>query len=170
MNRQHVMRRLRYLRNWEFLNIFLLPAYLYSVLTLLKVKNWQPYALAMGLICFILAQGVFYWHLKLQAIDKNTISLPAFFYPIFSFFKWANLLLLLTYPVLLVYSRMEPSLDFRVSIWSNLLFLFGVLEYVNYYYYQLSHDNLNDIRYLFQHRKLRKSPIYMDMQRSKRQN
>jgi len=40
-----------------------------------------------------------------------------------------------------------------------------VLEHINYYYFQLSHDNMNDIRYLLEHRKIRRSPLYVDMQR-----
>ena len=47
MRRQTIVSRLLYLRNWEFVNIFLLPIFLYEVLTLFSVKNWQPYAVGI---------------------------------------------------------------------------------------------------------------------------
>lgn len=43
MFRPHVLRRLAYLRNLEFLNIFLLPLALAMVLSSRDVQEWQPY-------------------------------------------------------------------------------------------------------------------------------
>jgi hypothetical protein len=165
MLRQNIIRRLLYLRNWEFINIFLLPACLYSAIRAQNVKSWQPYAYSIFVICVILTQGVVYWHLKLQTVRKKGTGLPSHFHQSFSFFKWVNLVLLSVYPVLGIFDRTTSFVDFRVSFWSNAIFLFAILEYINYYYYQLSHDNLNDIRYLLLHRKLRKSPINVDLQK-----
>jgi len=169
MRRQNIIHRLLYLRNWEFVNIFLLPSCLYFTLTLLKVQNWQAYAFSMFVICVVLAQGVFYWHLKLQTIYKNKIALPSYFHQIFSVFKWANVVLLSIYPVLIIGSKITALINFRVSIWSNTIFLFAIIEYINYYHYQLSHDNLNDIRYLMKHKKIRRAPLYVDLQKHKEQ-
>jgi hypothetical protein len=121
----------------------------------------------MFVLCVILAQGTFYWHLKLRTIYKNGMGLPPYFYQFFSFFNWANIVLLSIYPVLIVSSKITPLINFRVSIWSNVLFLFVILEYINYYHYQLSHDNLNDIRYLMEYKKIRRSPLYVDLQKDK---
>ncbi len=167
MSRQNIILRLLYLRNWECVNIFLLPSCLYFTLTLLKIQKWQPYALGMFVICVVLAQGVFYWHLKLQTIYKKKLALPSYFYQIFSAFKWTNVVLLSIYPILLIVGKITPLINFRVSIWSNMIFLFAIIEYINYYYYQLSHDNLNDIRYLMKHKKFRRAPLYVDLQRNK---
>ena len=167
MSRQNIIHRLRRLRNWEFINIFFLPTCLYISLTFLQVQYWQPYACSMFIICVILAQAVFYWHLKLQAIRKNEATLPSYFYQFFSFFKWMNVILLLIYPGLIFCNELTVVVNFQVSIWSNLIFLFAVLEYINYYHYQLSHDNLNDIRYLLKHKKIRRSPLYVDMSRNR---
>ena len=168
MNRQNIIQRLLYLRNWEFINIFFLPVCLYLSLTSRKVQHWQAYVFSMFVICAILAQGVYYWHLKLQTINKNSSALPAYFYKIFSFFKWADVILLSLYLLLVFLSRITTRVDFHVSIWSNLLFLFAILEYINYYHYQLSHDNLNDIRYLLKYKKIRKSPLSMDMKQNQK--
>ena len=170
MRRQNILRRLLYLRNWEFFNIFWLPGCLYVALASQNVLHWQPYAYGMFLICAVLAQGVFYWHLKLQTISKTGTTFPNYFYALFSFFKWANVILLLIYPVLIFGSRITPLVNFRASIWSNLLFLFAVLEYTNYYHYQLSHDNLNDLRYLIKYKKIRRSPLFTDLLRNQKRD
>ena len=168
--RQAVIRRLLVLRNLEFFNIFWLPICLVVALTSRNVLYWQPYAYGMFLICVVLAQAVFYWHLKLQTISKTGTTFPDYFYALFSFFKWANVILLLIYPILIFCSQITPLVNFQASIWSNLLFLFAVLEYTNYYHYQLSHDNMNDLRYLFKYKKIRRSPLFMDMLRNQKQN
>jgi hypothetical protein len=163
MSRQNIIRRLLVLRNLEFFNIFWLPICLYVALASRNGLHWQPYVYGMFLICAVLAQGVFYWHLKLQTISKTGTTFPNYFYALFSFFKWADVVLLLIYPVLIFGSQIIPLVNFYASIWANLLFLFAVLEYTNYYHYQLSHGSLNDLRYLFKHGKIRRSPLFMDM-------
>ncbi len=169
MSRQKIIRRLLVLRNLEFFNIFWLPICLYVALTSRNVLHWQPYAYGMFLICAILAQGVFYWHLKFQTISKTGTTFPDYFYALFSFFKWADVVLLSIYPMLIFFNQIN-LVNFQVSVWSNLLFLFTVLEYINYYHYQLSHDNMNDLRYLFKYRKIRRSPLFMDMQRNQKRD
>ena len=170
MIRQNIIRRLLYLRNWEFINIFFLPACLYSALTSLKVQDWQPYVYGMFVICSILAQGVFYWHLKLQVVRKKETALPVYFNRLFSLFKWTIVVLLSIYPVLVICGPITSFIIFRVSVWSNAIFLFAILEYINYYHYQLSHDNLNDIRFLMKHKKLRRSPLNVDLQKNQGQS
>lgn len=75
--------------------------------------------------------------------------------------------MLFGYPILVASNKLLSPIDFQASLWSNGIFLFAILEYVNYYHYQLSHDNINDIRYLIKHRKIRRSPLYVDLQRHK---
>ncbi|MBI5298400.1 MAG: hypothetical protein HY869_23225 [Chloroflexi bacterium] len=170
MSRQKIIRRLLVLRNLELFNIFWLPICLYVALTSRNVLHWQPYAYGMFLICAVLAQGVFYWHLKLQTISKTGTTFPDYFYALFSFFTWADVVLLSIYPILIFCNQITPLVNFQVSIGSSLLFLFAILEYTNYYHYQLSHDNLNDLRYLFKYRKIRRSPMFMDMLRNQKQD
>jgi hypothetical protein len=105
----------------------------------------------------------------LQSVYKNELELPSYFGRTFSFFKRVNVILLSFYPVLMIASRITSLIPFRISFWSNALFLFAILEHVNYYHYQLSHDNLNDIRFLIRHRKIRRSPLSIDLQRTSKQ-
>jgi hypothetical protein len=37
------------------------------------------------------------------------------------------------------------------------------LEFINYYYFQLSHDSKNDVQYLIQHKRLRRSLLSKDL-------
>lgn len=168
MNRDDMIRRLLYLRNWECANVFLLPACMYFLLTSFKVQDWRPYLLSVLILCLILAQGAFYWHLKLQVVYRNKPALPAYFHYTFSMFKRVNVVLLFTYALLSICSQITSLINFPTSIWSNALFLFVVLEYVNYYHYQLSHDNWNDIRFLMKYQKIRRSPLWSDLQRTAR--
>ncbi len=169
MLRQNLIRRLHYLRNWELINIFFLPACLYPGLWSLKVQTWQPYGYALFVVCLILTQGVLYWHLKLQVISHKASTLPSYFSHLFSFFRWANVVLLSVYLVLVICDQIVSLGQFQVSAGSNAIFLFAILEYINYYYYQLSHDNLNDIRFLIKHKKIRRSPLSVDLQKSQAQ-
>lgn len=167
MNHPNIVKRLLYLRNMEFINIIILPICLYVVLVSLKIQNWQPYAFSLFIICFILMQGTFYWHLKLQEITKTeTTSLPNN-YQIFSFFKIANVVLLSIYPILIVFGQIKLLINFQVTVWSNAIYIFAILEHINYYYYQLMHDNMNDINYLIKHKKIRRSPLFTDLQKIK---
>jgi len=166
MSRQKIIRRLLYLRNWEFANIFLLPAFLYFTLVRLNIPDWQPFAYSMFVLCVILAQGTFYWHLKLQSVYKNTLDLPSYFKQTFTTFKWMNVTLLSMYPIFMIANRITPFIPFQVSFWSNALFVFVILEQINYYHYQLSHDNLSDIRFLIKYKRIRRSPLYVDLQRA----
>lgn len=169
-NRQIIIRRLLYLRNWEFINIFFLPVCLFVALTARQVGHWQPYGFSMFAICAILAQGTIYWHLKLQTITKREKTLPAYFLPLFSLFKWADVVMLAIYPILTFFSQATSLINFQATLWSNLMLLFAGLEYINYFYYQLSHDNMSDIRFLLKYKKIRRSPLFMDMQKTRNEN
>jgi len=164
MNRQTLIKRLRSLRNLEFFNIFFLPGCLYIVLSARDITNWQPYAVSMALICVLLIQGTVYWHLKLQSIYKQT-PMESGVCRIFAFLNKFNPVLFIIYPLLYFLGKVVPGMDFQVSFWPNVLFVFAILEYVNYYHYQLSHDNKNDLLYLLRHKKLRRSSLWTDLHR-----
>ena len=163
MLKQNLIKRLRSLRNLELFNIVWLPACLYVILSPVDHVNWPAYALAMACVCIMLAQGALYWHVKLHTVLKYRASLPAWAYRIFPVCKRADMAVLSLYPILYAAGRFSTHIEFEVSFWSNAVYVFAVLEYVNYYYYQLSHDNKNDIRYLMINKKIRRAPLWKDM-------
>ncbi len=163
MNRHGLLRRLRSLRNWEFLNIFLLPAFLWYILGEASAATWLLYGSAMGLICWLLVQGTLYWHLKLRATARKTRTLPAFFVPTFMTFRMSNLVCFVLFPLLAGDLRSTGQIHTSQLVGASLLWFFAILEHINYYHLQLMHDNPHDIRYLIQHKRLRPSPLATDL-------
>lgn len=47
------------------------------------------------------------------------------------------------------------------------IYVFALLEYVNYFHVQLSYDNASDIRYLQQHKRLKVASLKRDFKRLK---
>jgi len=85
-SRQNILRRLLYLRNLEFFNIFWLPACLVVALASRNVLHWQPYGYGMFLICAVLAQGVFLLAPKTPNYLQNQNNFPRLFLcPLFVF-------------------------------------------------------------------------------------
>lgn len=166
INRQHIAHRLRYLRNWEFLNVFLLPACLAVVITSLELPTWLLYSYSLFLICLVLAQGTLYWHIKLRTISTATRRLPAYFRRIFTLFKRGNLILIAGYPLLFAYAQSSQQTQAGEPVWATVFWLFALLEHINYYHYQLMHDTTNDMRYLFRYKRLRHAPLATDLART----
>ena len=162
MNEQ-VVKRLRYLRNWELANVVLVPI---TVIFLFAtgVFSWQGFTLwsklALGLVSFLLLQGTYYWHLKLESIEARKRYLPPSFGRTFLILKWLNVLLLIAYPVV-SFGIIRPEKN--AFWWSFWLYIFAVLEYINYFEFQLMHDTANDWNYLLKHRRLRRAPLAADL-------
>ncbi|MBC8078356.1 MAG: hypothetical protein H7Y32_19910 [Chloroflexales bacterium] len=166
MNRQHITHRLRYLRDWEFLNVFLLPACLAVVIASLELPTWLLYSYSLFLICLVLAQGALYWHLKLRTIRTATRPLPAYFHGVFTRFKRSNIIFIAGYPLLFGYALATQQTQAGEPIWATVFWLFAILEHINYYHYQLMHDTVNDMQYLLRNKRLRQSPIATDLART----
>ena len=166
MDRKHIILRLFYLRNWEFFNIFLLPACLAIIITSLRLPTWVLYSYSLLLVCQILAQGTFYWHLKLCTIRTSIGRLPSYFHSTFRLFKRINVVLISFYPLLFVYMLSKGQSQAEEPVWATALWAFAILEHINYYHYQLMHDNANDIQYLMRYKKLRPAPIATDLART----
>ena len=163
VNHQALLRRLRSLRNLEFLNIFLLPFVLWLILGKASAATWLLYGSAMGLICWLLVQGTLYWHLKLRALTQKTRTLPAYFVRTFTAFRVINLCCFALFPLLAGYLRATGQIQTSQLVGATLLWFFAILEHINYYHLQLMHDNPPDIRYLIQHKRLRPSPLRSDL-------
>ncbi len=160
---QQLVQRLRYLRNWELFNIFLLPVCLIAVIRNLQIASWILYGYAMFLICYVLVQGTWYWHIKLQSIRAGVRTLPAHFYRWFPVFQRSNIVLFILYPLIVLLVQGAGQTRISEIVLATALALFAVLEHINYYHYQLMHDNMPDIRYLMRHKRLRPAPIATDL-------
>lgn len=84
-------------------------------------------------------------HLKILNISLIFISLIAF---IVDFIKW--------YPSF-------PLGGLQISFF---IYIFAVLEYINYFYIQISYDNISDMKYLLKSKKLKRSCMNKDFKRN----
>lgn len=163
MSHDHIIRRLRYLRNGELFNIFFQPAILLTMIALFAPPTRILYAATMGMVCFILLQGSLYWHLKLRVVRGRAPGLPESFGTTFTRFKRINQVLLVAYvPIAVIGALCAWSRGWEV-VWATLIWLFALAEYINYYHIQLMYDSANDLRYLARHRRLRRSHLAMDL-------
>lgn len=165
MNRDHVIKRLAYLRKMEGLggSLLFLALGLWLSTSGMTWAAWKIPFSAMLLVGFILFQGIIYWHLKLAAIRGRRSTLPKYFKPLFVGFQCTDLILLCLYAAWLIRIAPRNYLSAHWLIASWLIYAFAVLEYMNYYHYQLSHDNVRDLHYLKKHRRIRVSSLASDM-------
>ncbi len=160
-----IIRRLRYLRNGEFFNVLFLPAALAFALRTLQAPTYLLYSYAMGVICFILVQGGLYWHLKLGVVTGRAARLPDGFARRYRTFRRSNVILLGLYPLLAAIAVLMGATRGLEILWATLLAGFAALEHVNYYHWQLMYDNANDLRWLLQHRRLRRAHLGEELER-----
>jgi len=155
-----LIKRLRYLWTFELFDSFFLPA-----MALLMARTLQKQIGIFSIYGFVavgwlLWGGTAYWWLKLKSV-KSGAPIQSRHIHIFGRLKWVNWLLLAGGPVLLGISlatRRAAITEFDVII-GTLFYVLALLEQVNYYYYQLMYDCPSDLRYLRQHKKLKRSSL-----------
>jgi hypothetical protein len=162
--REQVHRRLRFLRRLEFINIVLLPGVLVFVCWD-SGESWAVRLPALTVVALLLLQGAFYWQAKCRALASGLSSLPIAQALIFEFLKLSDQALLAVLVVYIGVMIAVRSSDPGDLAWGIVLTVFSVLEFVNYFHWQLTHDQASDIRYLFRWRRLRESPLASDLRR-----
>lgn len=158
-------KRLRYLRSAEAFFVIGLPLVFIFFWTG-KEKNidWSLRIPALMLISYLLLQGAFYWHLKLASV-KRRIGLPTFFHNLFHAFKWSNVLALSAFFIFFIFKIKDEAAVSDIA-WSGGLFVFAVLEHINYYSHQLMYDTTEIIDSLRRNRRLRKAALAVDLRRA----
>jgi hypothetical protein len=158
-------KRFNYLRGVEAAAVVILPV--------LFIRDWRKSPdsvhwplgiMALALVSYLLLQGAIYWHLKHRALAGST-GLPAFFGTLFKAFKVSNVCLLGLGALGFIAQIMGAGWDARLA-WPLGIFIFAVLEHINYYHYQLMYDTTNAWRYLHRNRRLRKAALGIDLQRA----
>ncbi|MET0319308.1 MAG: hypothetical protein ABW069_01145 [Duganella sp.] len=152
-----------YLRNAEAFSCLALPAvFLLHWRRSVESVDWEMRTAALALVCFLLLQGVFYWHLKARAIVGRQ-PFPAYFQPLYRFFKYANVLLIVAIgAVIAAQGATAATADL---LWSGGLLAFGVLEHINYYHYQLMYDTRAALAFVRRNGCLRKAALGLDLER-----
>ena len=160
---QTIRARMTYLRNGEGFAAVALP----TVFSMVWEASDDPVAwgmrcAAMATVIYILLQGMLYWQLKLQSTVSRQ-PLPAFFQPLYRFFKYSNVVAIAGVAVFIGLAGSGP-----VDLWWSCgLLAFAVLEHINYYHYQLMYDTRGAFDYVRRNGRLRKAALGLDMGRNK---
>jgi hypothetical protein len=116
---------------------------------------------AFALLEFILLQGSYYSYLKLQQLKKGDLKkLPDNKLRIYSLFKKINELLILIGIFILAYLIIGNEIELK---WFLFLYLFSVIEHINYYHVRLSYQTLEEIKELKRQKGLRKSSLAKEL-------
>ncbi|EIJ78016.1 hypothetical protein PB1_10629 [Bacillus methanolicus PB1] len=120
-----------------------------------------PSLYAFVLLEFILLQGSFYWFLKFRQVQRECYShLPYRQLRLFVFFKRFNLFLIAIGLLLMIYQYKINAVDFY---WFLFLYVFAIIEYINYYHIRLSYQSIDEIKDLIRQRGLRSSKLAREL-------
>jgi hypothetical protein len=156
--------RFNYLRGMEALAAVLLPIiFILDWRKSAEGVHWPLGLSALLAVSYLLLQGSLYWQLKHGALSESA-PLPAYFERLFNAFKVSNLVLFgavaLGFTAQIVHAGWSVQLAWPLGI-----FLFAVLEHINYYHYQLMYDTSASVRYVMRNRRLRKAALGVDLNR-----
>ena len=164
-------RRLKYLYSAELKSTigFIPVSYVFNVaLPSLHLYSLLSFWVSFFLLEILLLQGTYYWYSKWSRLRAERISIT----PIKTVlqlqkFKKLNKIVIVLAVFAFIFDLVKwyPSWPIWGIAVAAFIFIFAILEYINYFYVQLSYDNLYDIRNLMKAKKLKKSCINKDFER-----
>ncbi|RXJ04402.1 general stress protein [Anaerobacillus alkaliphilus] len=121
------------------------------------------------LLLFLLMQGSYYWYSKRRRLKKEGTSITPdrVVQYLWRMKRW-NVIWIWIAPLSFfidVYIW-YPSLPLGMAI-ALFIYIFSILEYINYFHLQLSYDNVSDIKYLAKTRRLKQACISKDFVRKR---
>jgi len=157
-----VERRLIYLWTFE-----LLGAALWSLLVWLywnRVGVSLPTAISLGLVIMLLGQGSIYWYAKLQEIRRRPLISKRALVRLFTYFRVANQVILTATGVggLVWVFLLSDSFGHQAVVAFGLWTL-AVLEYVNYFHWQLMYDSPSELQWLHRNRRLKLAQLAREL-------
>jgi hypothetical protein len=116
---------------------------------------------AFALLEFILLQGSCYWYLKLKQVQQNDFTpLSDSQLKIFLNLKRLNSGLIIIGVFVLIYQIVTKPIELY---WFVFVFLFAVIEHINYYYVRLSYQTAEDLKELKRQKGFRKSRLAKEL-------
>ncbi|MBK8901935.1 MAG: hypothetical protein IPM53_12165 [Anaerolineaceae bacterium] len=124
-------------------------------------QHWVARIYSLGVVIFILIQGVFWWRWKLHVLKQGKRTLPSYVLRRYRLWRTINWWLICAFPLVVFGGAALTGQPVNsVDTWLGLLFLGGaILEQVNYYYVQLMYNSLYDWRYLKTNGRLRPGTV-----------
>ncbi|RDW16679.1 general stress protein [Oceanobacillus chungangensis] len=135
--------------------------------------NLQLYSLLSFWISFfllelILIQGAYYWYSKWWRLTtENKSTTPIRTVRLLKKTKIITIgMIILSIIVFFIDVYIHyPFLPIGGFLVSGFIFIFAILEFINYFYIQLSYDNPSDIRFLLKTKKFKRSCLRKDFKR-----
>jgi hypothetical protein len=150
------------LRNLAVLELVNIPLFAAVLFLLLGVPASPANLVGFALFALLLAEGGAYWWVKVRQLRARA-RCPAGT-ALFRALRRANIALLLAGGAVVAAALVADAPWTRV--WPGLgLWLFALLEHVNYFHVQLSHQTRADLARLVRTRRLRRSHLSRDMAR-----
>ncbi len=152
--RERLRRRLFMLWILELLNgIVVFPGLTILFARMARFK-WYSFA-ATGMVSLILIIGGIYWLLKYRSLKGDGSLQRTWVAAVYRGTKLILPIMIAGFVPLFVIATLTGG-NAADLIYGTLMAGFAGLEYVNYYHWQLSYDNMADIRYLIENRKLKR--------------
>lgn len=153
--REKLIKRFRYLWTLELLNaVVIFPFFLYTLAQ--NIEIGISAILATTATCIMLIIGSAFSFLKYQDMKQNTHHIEKF-ENTFKLLRWfIPVALCITLIINLLQLGFFETGDWFIAI---LFYLMAILEYINYFHFQLMYDNRNDLGYLSKHHRLKRGII-----------
>ncbi len=140
------------------------------ILALISFNNYTPLDIdeiilyPFSVLIFILLQGSYYWFYRFKMITGRRINKNRFI-NIYRALKIIDLILLVLYPAVIIYKFAYDNFAFTTgSIFMGIfIYIFGIAEYINYYYIRLSYGKVKDIVALIRLKNLKKSSLNKEL-------
>ena len=152
----------------ERANVLLLPICAVVFAASLEFPlDWAAW-LAMIASSLLLAQGTYYWKVKLDSLLHREDRFMACA-PRFRTFSKTNPWWLAAVGVVILAARLTIPVPAATVSLTVFFYLLAIAEHVNYFHWQLMHDNLPDIRRLIR-TGIRRSQLWHDLRREERRS
>lgn len=165
-------KRLAYLYSGELFSIItFIPVSFIVNYTFPNLQLFSLYSFWISFILleFLLLQGTIYWYVKLKRLrnENNPSTLLKVIRQLHDL-KTVNAVMMITAIVVFAvdFIKWYPLLPLGGLIITFLIYVFAILEFINYFYIQLSYDNISDLKNLLRRRKLKISSMYKDFKRT----
>ncbi|MFJ7934544.1 general stress protein [Sporosarcina sp. NPDC096371] len=163
--------RLIYLYSGELFSLILfIPL---SYLLNLSYPNLRLYTLysfwaSFFFLEFLLLQGSIYWYTKLKRLRNENKSITSVgVIRRLKSLKKINFGLIIVSIIMFAIDivRWHSALPLGGLLLAVFIYIFAILEFINYFYVQLSYDNSSDVRNLLKTKKLKRACINRDFKR-----
>ncbi|PEE43638.1 general stress protein [Bacillus pseudomycoides] len=169
--RRNIEKRLFYLYTGELFSIisFVFLSYLINyVYPKLHLYSLYSFWISFLLLEFLLLQGTVYWYVKWKRLKKEKTSItPVWIVQRLKNLQKVNVGMMIAGLIMFVidFFYWYPLLPLGGLSIAGFIYVFALFEYINYYYVQLSYDNISDIKYLVKSKRLKQASINKDFKR-----